>query len=253
MIESFILGARSMVLCVYAACCLAVAAGLVHLGHTLPGAGRPDEELMYFPSGRFLKEASLGHEMVIADMAWLRAIQYYGRHKQTDQDYAMAGHIFDVVTTLDPRFRNAYVFGGLVLAQDAGDIQRGIGLLRKGMANLPDEWLLPFEAGFISYLCNSDMAEAHKWFMEAASKPGHPESVERFAAFCAARSGDLETALRLWIQLYESTENDYVRQMAEERIKDILEKMKVASGDRLGQKTQPNPSGARLGLKKPGL
>jgi hypothetical protein len=195
----------------------------------LPVAAAHSEELMYFPSGRFLKQAAMGHEVLMADLAWLRAVQYYGEHKQTDQNYEMAGHIFDVVTTLDPLFRNAYLFGGLVLAQDAGDVGKGAELLRRGVVNIPDDWLLPFELGFVYYICSADMPQAHRWFMEASARPGHPEYVERFAAFTAARSGDLHTALQLWGYLYESTENAYVRQMAEERIRDLMSKIDEAS------------------------
>jgi hypothetical protein len=243
-IDSALTNARSAVLCALSVLLLAASAGLVQLTHTFSGPETAGEELMYFPSGRFLKEASLGHEMTVADMAWLRAIQYYGMHRQTDQEYDMAAHIFEVVTTLDPMFRNAYVFGGLVLAQDAGEVDGGIDLLRKGIINLPDEWLLPFEIGFIYYICDADMARAQRWFLEAASKPQHPESVERFAAFCADKSGDLKTALRLWVELYESTNNEYVRQMAEARVKDLLERVAAGEGGGSGQMTQPGASGS---------
>jgi hypothetical protein len=219
---------RGRFLCAGSAILFIASAGLVYLSHSVPSAGRHSEELMYFPSGRFLKEAAIGHEVLLADLAWLRAVQYYGEHRQTDRNYKMAGHIFDVVTTLDPLFRNAYVFGGLVLAQDAGDLEKGVELLHKGVANIPDDWLLPFELGFIYYICASDMAQAHRWFMEAAKRPDHPESVERFAAYTAAHSGDPDTALQLWIRLYESTENAYVRRMAEERIRDLMSELEEA-------------------------
>lgn len=234
MINSSIAGARSAILCLCALACFATAAGLVFVSQALPGADKYDEELMYFPSGKFLKEASLGHDMLIADLAWVRAIQYYGRHKQTDQDYSMAGHIFDVVTTLDPKFKNAYIFGALVLAQDAHDVEKGVELLHRGMVNLPGEWLLPFEAGFIYYICDANMAQANRWFLEATRVPGHPESVERFAAFTADRSGDLKTALQLWGELYESTENPYVRQMAEERVRELLKRIQAAGVEEIG-------------------
>lgn len=227
--DSLIDGSSGRILCVCSAICFLAAAGLVHATGTLPTAARHSEELMYFPSGRFLKEAAVGHEVLIADMAWLRAVQYYGEHRQTDQTYEMAGHIFDVVTTLDPLFRNAYLFGGLVLAQDAGELEQGVDLLHRGVANIPDDWLLPFELGFIYYICSGDMAQAHRWFMEAAERPGHPESVERFAAFTAARSGDPYTAFQLWRHLYENSENPYVRQMAEERIRDLMIELSGAS------------------------
>src|SRR4029079_17912289 len=63
---------------------LALGAGAVALGQTawirLPHP-RPLEELSYYPSGRHLKAATLGHAESAADLAWLRAVQYYGAHR----------------------------------------------------------------------------------------------------------------------------------------------------------------------------
>ena len=83
----------------------------------------PLEELSYYPSGRFLKPATLGHAATAADLAWLRAVQYYGGHRATDNQFVRMEHVFDILTTLDPGFEPAYVFGSFALAQEGRDFR----------------------------------------------------------------------------------------------------------------------------------
>jgi len=84
---------------------------------------QPLEELSYYPSGRFLRPATLGHAATAADLAWLRAVQYYGEHRTTDNRFVRMEHVFDILTTLDPTFEPAYVFGSFALAQEGHDFR----------------------------------------------------------------------------------------------------------------------------------
>ncbi|MEO0162830.1 MAG: hypothetical protein ABIL74_11240, partial [candidate division WOR-3 bacterium] len=61
-------------------------------------------ELMYFPSGLAVKALSLGFYVPLADLVWLRFIQYYGEHRMTDARFDLMHHILDILTTLDPYF-----------------------------------------------------------------------------------------------------------------------------------------------------
>src|SRR5262249_26635154 len=79
------------------------------------------EELSYYPSGEWLRPAALGHPETMADLAWIRAVQYYGEHRMSDNRFVMMGHVYDVLTTLAPGFLPAYVFGAFALAQEGGD------------------------------------------------------------------------------------------------------------------------------------
>ena len=42
------------------------------------GSIHHNEEALYWPSGKVLKALSLGHYGLIADIYWMRAVQYYG-------------------------------------------------------------------------------------------------------------------------------------------------------------------------------
>jgi len=176
------------------------------------------EELLYYPSGVAVQKAALGHQSTAADLAWIRAVQYYGEHKKSDRKFTMMGHIFDIITDLDPRFVNAYIFGGLVTAEDAGDVARGVALMEKGVAANPESWQMAFETGFVHYVCARDYAAAARQFRRAAALPGAPESTRRFAAAMTARAGDPRLALYLWSEFADRTTNGEMRQRALENI-----------------------------------
>ena len=89
------------------ACGLAFGAGAFVLAQVAwIGLPRPQalEELAYYPSGVHLRPATLGHADAAADLAWLRAVQYYGEHRASDNRFERMEHVFDILTTLAPGF-----------------------------------------------------------------------------------------------------------------------------------------------------
>lgn len=190
---------------------------------TVPG-GRALEELAYYPSGQWIGPMSLGERATFADLTWLRAIQYYGEHRITDNRYTLMAHVFDIVTALDPRHRNAYVFGGTSLAQEGGQFENGIALLERGRDADPHTWIYPFEIGFLYFVQRRDDETAAQWFAEAARKPDCPEYVHRFAAYTSGKAGYTEQAVMLWERVAEETPNRLLRTKA------VVEAMRLAAG-----------------------
>jgi hypothetical protein len=125
----------------------------------------------------------------------------------------MIGHVMSVVTDLDPRFEQPYVFGAFVLAQERHDVASGLGLLAKGRRANPLSWRLAFETGFLYYVCAHDYAAAAECFAEASRLPGHPDYAERFAAFASQRAGDRRMAILLWKRVLV-TGNEYMQDVA---------------------------------------
>ena len=193
------------------------AAGFLHATFQTKLGGAGTDELLYYPSGVWVRQASLGYETAAADLAWLRGIQYYGEHRLTDQKFDMIGHVMGIVADLDPRFLQPYVFGAFVLAQEMKRPERGLALLERGMAENPDRWELPFEAGFLHYVARHDYTEAGRYFSRAAHLPGHPEYVDRFAAFAQQRAGNDVMAILLWKRVL-ATGNKYMQEVARREI-----------------------------------
>jgi len=178
------------------------------------GSHRLIEELSYFPSGRFLKQAVLGYDHLAADLVWVRAIQYFGQHRLTDLKFEHLSHILDILTTLDPQFVHAYTFGSLVLIDYAGGRDEALSLLKKGMEENPLQWEIPFTAGFIHYIFLRQFQTAGDYFLRAAKLPEAPQSCLRFAGYVYGKAGERDVALRLWNELYNSTQNEVEKETA---------------------------------------
>lgn len=178
-------------------------------------------ESLYLPSGKFLKEISLGYRQFAADLVWFQAVQYYGGFRKGDHDLRYFRGLIDLVVTLDPNFVFAYVFGALVVSEDLGAFDEGTDILKRGMAANPTAWRLPFEIGFLSYVNRVDNALAARYFDLASRMPEAPEFTERFAAFVYAKAGDDATAIRLWEAYKESADNEILKELAERYIEKI--------------------------------
>ena len=199
---------------------------------TLP-ARAPLAELAYYPSGQALRPASLGHAETAADLAWLRAVQYYGEHRQTDVRFVQLEHVFNVLTSLAPRFEGPYVFGAFALAQEGHDFPAAHRLMLKGIAANPRSGRLAFEFGFLNFVRpgGRDLKQAAEWFELAARLPDGPPNARRFAAFARQHAGDLAVALLLWDEVRRTSTNPLMRDMAEREMTRLQNAIRTGRGE----------------------
>ena len=190
--------------------------------HALPRP-KPLEELSYYPSGNHLRPATLGHAETAADLAWMRAVQYYGEHRNTDNRFTRMSHIFDILTTLSPRFVGAYVFGAFALAQEGRDFEGAERLMLKGLEHNPQSGRLAFELGFLHYVRpgGRELTRAAEYFEQASRQPDGPPQSARLAAFARRPSGNLAVAYELWSNVKDSSGNQALREMAEREMRRI--------------------------------
>ena len=179
------------------------------------------EEMAYFPSGRFVSESSIEFQGLVADLIWLRGIQYYGYHLMSDRKYEWLGHVFDILTSLDPRFIGAYHFGGITLAWDAGKPDEAIDFLVKGMEANPMSWQIPFDAGFICYMLLHDYGRASTFFEVASKMPNAWFILARWAAIAKAKSGDFQTAREMWLDILKGTENRALKALVVRQLQNL--------------------------------
>ncbi len=182
----------------------------------------PLGELAYYPSGTWLQQASFGEAIAWADLMWLRGVQYYGHRRQVDNVFTHMAHVFDIITSLDPGFRSAYVFGGTSLCQEGKQFDAGVRLLEKGMNANPHEWIYPFQLGFVHYVGKKNLTRATFDFAQAARQPGAPDYCERFAAWSGQRAGFDAVAFELWRHVAESTDNAVMRDKAIEYLRRLV-------------------------------
>lgn len=203
---------------------LAAAASFAQLRVAEERLPRPEPlgELAYYPSGTWLQQASFGEATAWADLMWLRGVQYYGHRRQVDNVFTHMAHVFDIITSLDPGFRSAYVFGGTSLCQEGKQFDAGVRLLEKGMRANPHEWIYPFQLGFVHYVGKRDLTRATFDFAQAARQPEAPDYCERFAAWSGQRAGYDAVAFELWRHVAETTDNAVIRDKAIEYLRRLV-------------------------------
>ena len=195
----------------------------------------PFEELAYYPSGRGLRPAALGHHDSMADLAWLRAVQYYGEHRRTDLQFKHMAHVFDVLATLAPGFESPYVFGAFAMAQEGRDFEGAERLMLRAIENNPRSGRLAFEMGFLNFVRpgGRDLAKAGEYFERAGRLPGGPPYAMRFAAYTRQHAGDLAVALLLWDEVRRSSPNPLLREMAEREIAQLQDALRTGQRDQV--------------------
>lgn len=189
--------ATVLVLCLVLAASMAVWMGAQRSVDRIRTGWPEAYPLLFLPNGEYLAAASLGYEIVLADLIYLWSIQYYG-HRRTPEGRRYLWQIYTTIADLDPRFIDAYTTGALVMASDMSDPEMAIELLDVGIERNPDSWQLPLDAGWYSYQNMDDPQTAERYFQIAAQKPDAPGWTARIRAHMVAEQGDLLSAVALW-------------------------------------------------------
>jgi len=189
------------------------------------------QERLYFPSGRFLEEASLGFREAAADYLWFRFIQYYGAFAKGHNDLRYFDLLIGSITRLDPRFAEAYHLASLIRLSDFGDLSASLDLLKRGIHHNQDVAKLKFQVGFIYHVFTKDYLRAAFWFEEAGRCSDASDRERRFAAFARYRGGDDEVSLELWKMLWSSTESPQMKELAEKMIAKLEYQIQNPVGD----------------------
>jgi tetratricopeptide (TPR) repeat protein len=180
------------------------------------------DDVLYVRGGPAVARAALGFDAILADVYWIRAIQHFGGTRQaqeSDKTYKLLYPLLDLATTLDPHFTIAYRFGAIFLSEPypagPGRTDQAIALLERGLAADPDRWQYAQDAGFVNYWWREDYKAAAAWFDRASRIKGAPWWLRSMAASTLAEGGDRQSSRQLWQQLYETTDDTWVRNNAQ--------------------------------------
>jgi hypothetical protein len=180
-----------------------------------------DPDLLYFASPAAVKSLSLGYQSLLADLYWIRAVQYYGRREEAARRqvrYKNLAALLDITTTLDPQMIDVYRAGSSFLAEPepvgAGQPEASLKLLDKGVAFYPDDWRFRFDKGFVYFWALKDFRKAGEVWLEASRMGSSPPWMEGLAAMALSRGGEVETAKALWERQYQSSSSREVRENA---------------------------------------
>ena len=227
---------------------IAAAAALLQARDRLAPLPVSQKRLMYLRSGQTTSRLFLTFDALAADVYWMRAIQHYGRDRQSsgrEGRFELLQPLLDLTTSLDPHFNIAYRFGAIFLSMDPPDgpgrTDQAIALLEKGLAGNPHRWQYAHDIAFVHYWHTGNYAEAARWFDRAATIPGAPDWIRPLAAITRAQGGDRTGARQILTGLVSSGES-YIRSAAEralaqldaldaiDRLNGVVERYRSATG-----------------------
>jgi len=194
------------------------------------------EEVLYISSPKTLKRMSLGYSGLLANIYWTRAVQYFGSRVKQSTRFDLVAPLLEITTELDPHLIPAYQTGSIFLAQripgGAGQPDKAVALLEKGIRENPEYWRLYFTLGFVHYLDRHDPKSAEEAFKKGSEVPGAMPWMKTMAARMAERADDLSTALALWQAVYDTNPDKMVRDTAIGHIRSLQADAEIAELER---------------------
>lgn len=180
-----------------------------------------DEPALRSPN--LIKRMSLEYAPLAAAIYWTRAVQYYGeKHRLHDRNLELLWPLLDIATTLDPHLIVAYRFGSTFLGEKspagAGQPERAIALLERGLHENPDEWRLYYDMGYVYYFDMQDFPKAAQAFLQGSKNPNAYIWMKVLAAKIAGQGESPETSYFLWQQIYNTTSDPYIKQNAADHL-----------------------------------
>lgn len=185
-----------------------------------------EEQFKYLPNGTFLKGAALGYDALLADILWIRGIGYFADQYHEKGNYFWLFRLLEAAVELDPKYIEPYEFGGIVLANEIGDIKHSTILLKRGMENVsrdnPRYWYLPFFLAFNYWYHENDYSQGAEYLSVAASFPQAPAYLPMLTARMYADADNAATALPFLDEMIKSAESDERRDALLKRKKEVL-------------------------------
>ena len=150
-----------------------------------------DSDVLYVPPPEHLRPMSLGYREALADLLWVRALVFTGKHiGNADADVGAVTRYADAITGLSPRFHRAYVWGGVTPIYGGGKtvtrdmVDRSIAIYRRGIDHFPESHKLLYAFGMLltHQVSSTDGYSAEE---QARSAAEGIEMIRRAAAFGA--------------------------------------------------------------------
>jgi hypothetical protein len=207
---------------------LASSAGVITLKSVVDGVSRqkiPGASIIYIPSGKYLRYATLGYSSLAADLVYLWAIQYYSTYTVVDR-FQNLEHIFSIIAELDPRYTDPYEVGALIAVYEAKDLGLACKILDMGLAKNPDQWMFPFEAGHYAQIAK-DYETAKRYYEKTMRIAGAPPIVKRLYAAAGVKTMDLKTSWEMWLEIYKTASDDRTKKIAEKHLYQVKSAMDI--------------------------
>lgn len=172
------------------------------------------------PRADLAKTFTLGFDRVIADYYWLLFLQYYGDRRSASVDlYHHVPAYLKLIIAIDPHFTRPYWFVAFAIAGDLKQMDEAEHLLNLGIEKNPEDWNLPYIAGFTQYLYAKNEKKASFYYRKASRVKGAPAFLETLAQIMDSQVWSVLKQIRTWDAIYRSTDNAVLADKAKENLR----------------------------------
>ena len=169
---------------------------------------------------------TFGFDAMIADWVFLQYLQYFGDDEARSQTgYELAGEYLSRVVELDPRFLNVYIYISPGVSYYAGQPERAVALMDRGMAALspqlnPRSFIVPNFKALDQLLLIGDIPgaiasyeTAAEW-VQAPEFAGYDQRMRQTAAFLRENPNSVQAQFIGWNEVLQSAVDPIVRDRA---------------------------------------
>jgi len=152
-----------------------------------------------------LRITSLGQSRLISSLLWIETLlnsdtTHYDQDNLQNWMYLR----FNTITELDPKFYEAYLYGGIYLSIIKDDDQGALYIYEKGLKHFPDDYYLNLNASFHYFYELGDIDKSLISLQKIYQNPLAPSYLPTLYARLKSTKGDLKSAMTLLFDLYRS-------------------------------------------------
>jgi hypothetical protein len=183
------------------------------------------------PPASAVRWLSLGHPTLLANLFYLRAVQYIGEPRADARGWERLYPVVDLVTELDPGHGYAYQVAGTILGS-YDRVAESNAILEKGMRNCPSRYILPFLRAFNAFYYDGDYAQAGHFVEIAARTPGAPERLRQNVVAMYVKGDRTDAALAFLEQARAAAQDDETRRAIDAQVRQAVLERDAAVLDR---------------------
>lgn len=185
---------------------LASSIAFLHQGLERHRYTRAQSDFSYLPSTQQVRILSLGHTETAASLMWVRGVLYFGSSLMEKTDTKWMEHLIDLVTTTDPKFKEAYSF--LATAIQAEDMtERGIKIQDQGVRLFPEDWHLALYYSMNPIKFNENYKKAASIMKRYTADESVPQHIRQIHVSLLRKQLPIAEGLSLYLGEYFSQHN----------------------------------------------
>lgn len=171
------------------------------------------ESLIYIPKNKELRGFAFGFENEYANFLWVSSLQSVNQNIMREVPFDSVSDVFDMITSLDPRFKTAYSMGSFFISECKNSSLEGIELLKKSTQLVPEEPWSWHALGYAYWMERLNLEKEEGISIEestnkaffAAQKAvdlGGGESAQSFLRFLTLKDRVIEFDILVWFGRY---------------------------------------------------